>query len=83
MLAKEWIMGQVTIYLKPEIEEKLRLLTGKKGLSRSRWIAHLIQEKLNDEWPQAVIELAGAWKDLPLAEDLRKDLGKDVEREEL
>lgn len=76
-------MGQLTIYLKPEIEEKLRLVTGKESVSRSQWVARLIQEKLNDDWPQAVVDMAGAWNDFPLAEELRKDLGQDTEREEL
>ena len=40
------------------------------------------QEKIKTDWPQSVIELAGAWKDLPSAEEIRRIEGKDTIREQ-
>ena len=76
-------MGQVTIYLEDKIEAKMRAAAKAKHLSKSKWITDLIKQKVIDEWPQSVTQLAGAWKDLPTVEEIRQALGKDVRREEL
>jgi len=76
-------MGQVTIYLEDEIEEKMSAAAKAEHLSKSKWVASLIKAKVVTEWPESVGRLAGAWKDLSLAEEGRADLGQDVEREEL
>jgi hypothetical protein len=56
-------MGQVTIYLEDEIEKKM-VATAKSGhLSKSKWNSKLIKEKVANEWPQSIIDLAGAWED--------------------
>jgi hypothetical protein len=75
------IMGQVTIYLDPETEEKLDQITKKSGLSRSKWVADLIREKTSEVWPDHVRSLAGAWPDLPVAEEIRERKGSDLPRE--
>lgn len=74
-------MAQVTIYLDDELEAKMNAAAKAANLSRSKWIAHLIQKRLQDEWPDNVTALAGAWKDLPLAEEIRASHGSDAERE--
>jgi len=76
-------MGQVTIYLEDEIENKMRSSAKSMNLSQSKWIANLIKEKIVDEWPESVTRLAGAWKDLPTSEAIRSSLGSDAVREEL
>lgn len=77
-------MGQVTIYLEEEIEEKMSAAAESANLSKSKWIAGLIKSKVANEWPESVVGLAGAWKDLPMAEESsRKGLDQDVEREAL
>ncbi len=76
-------MGQVTIYLDDEIESKMRESAEAMKLSKSKWVADLIREKVTDEWPESVRKLAGSWKDFPLAEEIRKTTGKDILREEL
>jgi hypothetical protein len=35
----------------------------------------------NSPWPSAIRDLAGAWTDLPTAEEIRKSLGEDLPRE--
>ena len=76
-------MGQVTIYLDNETESKLNAIIGDMNVSKSKWISDLIRSKTATSWPESVIKLAGAWKDLPLAEDIRKKTGSDVRRENL
>ena len=76
-------MGQVTIYLDSETEKKLNNLVEKKGISKSKWIAGLIREKTSMVWPENVVRLAGAWSDLPSAEEIRNAMGQNTKREPL
>ncbi len=76
-------MGQVTIYLEDEVEEKMTDAAKSAHLSKSKWIASLIREKVANEWPRSIVDLAGSWKDLPLAKEGRAELGHDTEREKL
>ncbi len=74
-------MGQVTIYLEDEIESKMTKAAKSAHLSKSKWIAKLIHEKVANEWPQSVIDLAGSWDDFPSLEDIRKSPATDARRE--
>lgn len=74
-------MGQVTIYLEEDIEHKMVAAAQSAHLSKSKWIAKLIQDKVANEWPQSVIDLAGSWEDFPTIDELRATIGKDAERE--
>ena len=74
-------MSQVTIYLDPKTEKKLRKIVKKKGVSKSKWIADLIREKTESSWPKHIADLAGAWNDLPTAEEIRKLGSRDAKRE--
>ena len=76
-------MGQVTIYLEDEIEEKMSQAAKSEQVSKSKWVASLIRAKVASEWPESVTQLAGAWKDLSLVEEDRASLGEDIEREAL
>ena len=76
-------MGQITIYLDAETEIKMLSMVKESGISKSKWIANLIKEKTADTWPENIVKLAGAWKDLPTAEELRKNMGRDVKRESI
>jgi len=76
-------MGQVTIYLEAEIEAKMRKAAQSMNVSQSKWISSLIKEKVSDEWPESVLKLAGAWSDLPTAEEMRSTQGTYTVREEL
>jgi len=73
-------MGQVTIYLDLETEENMKRILARKKVSKSRWIAGLIKEKTANTWPETVAALAGAWADIPLAEEIRKKAGQDAPR---
>jgi len=75
-------VGQVTIYLDSEVENRMRKVVKSSKLSQSKWIARLIEEKIRSDWPESVIKLAGAWKDMPTAEEIRRSEGSDIRREE-
>lgn len=76
-------MGQVTIYIDDKTEKKMVNMVKKRGISKSSWIAELIREKTATTWPENVICLSGAWKDLPTAEKIRDKMGKDSRRESI
>jgi hypothetical protein len=76
-------MGQVTIYLNDETERTARAAAESDGVSLSKWIARRIEKTARAEWPVSVRELAGAWPDLPSAEQIRRNLAKDVTRRRL
>jgi len=76
-------MGQITIYLDSETEKKMINTVKKSGKSKSKWVADLIREKTARSWPENIINLAGAWSDLPTAEEIRKNMGNDVKRESI
>ena len=76
-------MGQVTIYLDDETERTVRAAAESDGVSLSKWIAQQIHAGARAEWPAIVRELAGAWPDLPSAEQIRRPSNKDVARARL
>ena len=77
-------MGQVTIYLDNEIEDKLKKAAKSSKVSVSKWIGEIIKEKISTEWPQDVAGLAGSWKDdFPTLKEIRSTSGVDTQREDL
>jgi hypothetical protein len=76
-------MGQVTIYLDSETEKKMSNAIKKTGISKSKWISDLIKQKMTSTWPENIVKLAGAWTDLPTAEDIRKNMAEDADRESI
>ncbi len=76
-------MSQLTLYLDAETDARMRQGAQAAGISLSRWVADLIREKTADEWPQSIIELAGAWPDFPTREEIHASLGEDLPRENL
>ena len=76
-------MGQVTIYLDDELETKMRSAAKSMHLSQSKWIASLIEKKVNKEWSESVKNLAGAWGNFPTLEEIRNARKEDSQREEL
>ena len=76
-------MAQLTIYLPDDVENKARRAAKAKGKSVSRWIAEEVVHRLEDAWPKGVLDAAGAFRDFPSVEEIRKDYGTDVPREPL
>ena len=73
-------MGQVTTYLGDDLEDKTSAAAESAHISKSQPVASMTKEKVTTEWPESIVRLAGAWKDLSLAEEDRANLGQDVER---
>ncbi|HLX27171.1 MAG TPA: hypothetical protein VKV24_01630 [Casimicrobiaceae bacterium] len=73
-------MARITISLDDETEQRARAAWPSKGVSLSKWIAERVQKDARAEWPASVRELAGAWPDLPSAEQIRQRSGKDATR---
>lgn len=76
-------MPQITLYLDEDTDRKMRRAARAAGVSRSAWAADAIRRKLGEVWPEAFLQLAGAWGDLPTAEETRARLGPDGPREDL
>jgi hypothetical protein len=76
-------MGQVKIYLDSETEKKMSNMIKKTGISKSKWISELIKQKITTTWPENIVKLAGAWTDLPTAEEIRKNMAENADRESI
>lgn len=76
-------MGQVTIYLDDTTAKRLRSAAAAGRTPVSAWIAGIIRERLSGQWPENIRSLAGTWKDLPDAEQIRRNTGKDIPRERI
>lgn len=74
-------MAQITLYLDDETESKMKRASREAGLSMSRWVVGLIQERTDDDWPPSVLSLAGSWADFPELDEIRSSEGVDVPRE--
>jgi hypothetical protein len=73
-------MAQLTIYLPDEIEHKARRAAKAGRKSVSRWVAEQVSRNLDDAWPQAVLDAAGAAPTSPTSSDFARD--KDAMRHE-
>ena len=73
-------MSQLTIYLDPETVSKMKRAAESEGVSQSKWVAKLIEERLATSWSEEVKQLVGAWADFPEAE---RQQGEDLPRESL
>lgn len=73
----------MTIYLPDAIEKRARTAAKADGKSISRWIADELAHNLDDAWPKAVLDAAGAIPDFPDLKQLRKGYGPDAPRERM
>lgn len=73
-------MAQITLYIDDATQVKLREAAARRKVSQSQFVAELIRRATDDEWPPAVLALAGAVPDFPLADELRAALPPDPDR---
>lgn len=74
-------MAQLTLYLDDATQQLMEEAISASGLSRSRWVAELIREKLAQQWPEEVLAQFGRFEDFPLREELElAELPPDVDR---
>ena len=79
-------MPQQTIYLDAATEKRAKDAARSAGLPVSRWIADVIQQRTQTEWPPEIRGLAGAWRDFPTLAHVRKTGARrvgDAKREKL
>jgi len=76
------IMPQLAIYIDDDLSKKLNKAIKASGKSRSRWVADLITEKLEDEWPERFFELAGSWAGEETPEQIMSKIRKGLEQPE-
>ena len=44
-------MSQITLYLEPELDRQVTESARAHGVSKSRWVATVLQRHLRDTWP--------------------------------
>lgn len=80
-------MPQVAIYIDETLSKRLDEVTKASGKSKSKWVADVITERLENEWPQGFFELAGSWEDdrshEQIMAEIRKGSDQPENREEL
>lgn len=76
-------MPQITVYLKKQLEQAVRRHAKASHETLSSWVSRALEKQISNEWPEEVLDLAGAWQEFPEAEELRNGLGSDVPREKL
>lgn len=74
-------MPRLNLYVDDSTHQTIEAAATAAGVSRSKWVSNLVQERIAGEWPPEVLALAGAWKDFPDAGELRKGYGTDLPRE--
>lgn len=75
-------MAQVTIYMDDNLEQKVKELAKTSNSSMSKFIANILEKKINTEWNQDIKELNGSWEDFPAIDDIR-GTASDIKREQL
>jgi predicted DNA-binding protein len=73
-------MPQVAIYLDESLSKKLDDVTKASGKSKSKWVAEVIMEKLEKEWPEDFFNLAGSWEDDRTPEQIMAEIRKGFEK---
>lgn len=74
-------MSQITIYLEPDLAQRMREAAEAEDISQSKWIARLVEERLDDMWPPEVLSLAGSMPDFPSLEEIRTYQAEDAPRD--
>ncbi len=77
-------MAQVTIYMDNNLEEKVKRLAKSTGISISKFISNILEQKVKTSWDDSVRELSGSWSDdAAFDEDIKSYKTVDAKREEL
>lgn len=77
-------MAQVTIYIDNNLEEKIKKLAKSTGISISKFISNILEQKVKTSWDDSVRELSGSWNDdASFGKDIKNYKVADAKREEL
>ena len=75
-------MAQVTIYMNNDLETKIKNIASSLDISISKFIANVLEQKVQNEWNHNVQKLAGSWEDFPSLEQIRDEKTPNIPREE-
>jgi len=75
-------MAQVTIYMNNDLESKIKNIANSLNISISKFIANILEQKVQNEWNTNTKQLAGSWDDFPSLEEIRDTKTKNIKREE-
>lgn len=56
-------MAQVTIYMDNNLEENVKKLAKSTGVSISKFISNILEQKVSSSWDDSVRKLSGSWSD--------------------
>lgn len=73
-------MAQLTFYIDNSLEVKVKEAAKKSGVSLSKFIAKVLEQKIQDAWSEEVKSLSGSWGDFPSIEEIRGE-ARDTQRE--
>ncbi|MAD75536.1 MAG: CopG family transcriptional regulator [Rheinheimera sp.] len=76
-------MTRITIKLDDELIQQVKQAAAEVKMTQNQWLASLIQQRLANNWPQVVRDMAGSWQEFPQQEELRAALGEDKLRDSL
>lgn len=74
-------MAQVTIYIPNELETQIKTMAGSLNISISKFIANILEQKVQNEWSLDSRKLAGAWDDFPTLKEIRSNQAEETPRE--
>lgn len=74
-------MPQLNLYVDEATHLRMKRSAKAAGVSLSKWVTSVVQERVTGQWPPEVLALAGAWQDFPDPEALRAAPGKDASRQ--
>lgn len=60
-IIKDSKMAQVTIYMDNNLEEKVKKMAQATGVSISKFIATILEQKVKTNWDESIKELSGSW----------------------
>ncbi len=72
-------MPQLHCYVTDELAKKLREEARKSRLSVSRYLALLVEQRVENQWPEGYFELFGKWKGEPLERPTQGDYEQRVD----
>ncbi len=75
-------MAQVTIYMDNNLESQVKDMAKNAGVSISKYISKVLEQKVGTHWDKDIKNLAGSWNDFSTIEELRGCQATDIKREE-
>jgi len=71
-------MAQVTIYMNNELESKIKNIANSLNISISKFIANVLEQKVQNEWHTKTKQLAGSWDEFPTLEEIRETKADNI-----